>query len=145
MDDVERAMVEEFDRQYRLGVAPARRRVEEAVLGSGYGATSYTTLRQAAELAERLELGPGVSLLDLGAGSGWPGLHLAAVTGCRVVLADRPGRAFALRSSERSRMGRRISANSCDPLVTRCPSAAESSTPSPTPMSSVDWSRSSPC
>ena len=90
MDDAERAMVEEFDRQHRLGVAPAMRLVEQAVLGSDYGATSYTTFRQAAQLAERLQLGPGKSLLDLGAGSGWPGLHLAGVTGCRVVLADIP-------------------------------------------------------
>ena len=90
MDDAERAMVEEFDRQYRSGEAPARRQVERAVLGADYGATSYTTVRQAAELAERLQLGSGMSLLDLGAGSGWPGLHLANVTGCQVVLADRP-------------------------------------------------------
>ena len=90
MDDAERATVEEFDRQYRLGEAPARRQVERAVLGSAYGATSYTTVSQAAELAERLELAPGVSLLDLGAGCGWPGLHLATISGCRVVLADQP-------------------------------------------------------
>ncbi len=90
MDDAERTTIEEFDRRYRLGEAPARRRVEQTVLGSDYGATSYTTIDQAAELAERLRLGPGVSLLDLGAGSGWPGLHLATVTGCRVILTDRP-------------------------------------------------------
>ena len=90
MDEDQRITVEDFDRQYRLGVAPARRRVELSVLGSDYGATSYTTLGQAAELAERLQLGPGALLLDLGTGSGWPGLYLAAVTGCRVVLADRP-------------------------------------------------------
>ncbi len=91
MDDAERASVEVFDRRYRLGEALARRRVEQAVLGSDYGATSYTTLGQADDLARRMQLGPGVSLLDLGAGSGWPGLHLAAATGCRVVLVDRPG------------------------------------------------------
>ena len=90
MDDAERATVEEFDRLYRLGEVPARRRVERAVLGSDYGATSYTTLRQAADLARRVQLGPGVSLLDLGAGSGWPGLYLATLSGCRVVLVDRP-------------------------------------------------------
>lgn len=90
MDDAERTTVEELDRQSRLGEAPAKRRVEQVVLGSDYGATSYTTIRQAADLAERLQLGPGVLLLDLGAGSGWPGLYLAARTGCRVVLADRP-------------------------------------------------------
>ena len=91
MDDAERAAVEKFNLRYRLGEAPAKRRVEQAVLGSDYGATSYTTVSQAAELARRVQLGPGVLLLDLGAGSGWPGLHLAKVTGCRVVLADRPG------------------------------------------------------
>lgn len=90
MDDAERNAIEEFDRRYRLGEAPARRRVEQTVLGSDYGATSYTTIGQAAELAERVHLGPDISLLDLGAGSGWPGLYLATVTGCRVVLADRP-------------------------------------------------------
>ena len=91
MNDAERATVEEFDRRNRLGEAPARRQVEQAVLGSDYGATSYTTVQQVAELAERVQLGPGVSLLDLGAGTGWPGLHLATVTGCRVLLTDRPG------------------------------------------------------
>jgi ubiquinone/menaquinone biosynthesis C-methylase UbiE len=73
-----------------LGRTPAIRRIEQDVLGSDYGATSYTTVHQAEELARQLQLGPAVSLLDLGAGSGWPGLHLAAVTGCRVVLTDRP-------------------------------------------------------
>lgn len=90
MDEAERAMIEEFDRQYRLTQAPARLQVELAVLGSDYGAASNTTLRQAAELIDHLRLGPEVSLLDLGAGSGWPGLYLASLTGCRVVLADQP-------------------------------------------------------
>ena len=90
MDEAEQAMVEEFGRSYLLGEEPAMRRVEQAVLGSDYGATSYTTLDQAADLAERVRLGPGVLLLDLGAGSGWPGLHLAGATGCRVVLTDQP-------------------------------------------------------
>ncbi len=48
MDDAERAAVEKFNLRYRLGEAPARRRVEQAVLGSDYGATSYTTISQAA-------------------------------------------------------------------------------------------------
>ena len=90
MDDAERTAVEQFDRQHRLGVASAQRRVEQVVLGSDYGATSYTTLRQANELGERLQLRSGVLLLDLGTGSGWPGIHLAKVTGCRVVLSDQP-------------------------------------------------------
>ena len=86
----EGAATDHFDRRYRLGAAPARRLVEQAVLGSDYGATSYTTIDDAADLGRRLQLGPGVSLLDVGAGCGFPGLHLAETTGCRVVLADRP-------------------------------------------------------
>jgi SAM-dependent methyltransferase len=37
-----------------------------------------------------LELRPGAKLLDVGAGSGWPGLYLAQLTGCDVVMVDLP-------------------------------------------------------
>ena len=37
-----------------------------------------------------LGLEPGVRLLDLGAGRGWPGLYLAVRSGCDVVLSDVP-------------------------------------------------------
>jgi cyclopropane fatty-acyl-phospholipid synthase-like methyltransferase len=37
-----------------------------------------------------LGLQPGVRLLDLGAGSGWPGLYMAETSGCDVVLVDLP-------------------------------------------------------
>jgi SAM-dependent methyltransferase len=37
-----------------------------------------------------LELGPDAKLLDVGAGSGWPGIYLAHRTGCDVVLVDLP-------------------------------------------------------
>ena len=47
-------------------------------------------MRQADQLAAALRLGPGVRLLDLGAGRGWPGLYLAVRTGCQVVLTDVP-------------------------------------------------------
>jgi hypothetical protein len=45
---------------------------------------------QADTLASGLGLSAGDRLLDLGTGRGWPGLYLAARTGCRVVLADLP-------------------------------------------------------
>jgi cyclopropane fatty-acyl-phospholipid synthase-like methyltransferase len=61
-----------------------------AVIGGDWGANGYTTVAQADLLARELGLRPGVRLLDLGAGRGWPGLHLAATTGCQVVLADVP-------------------------------------------------------
>lgn len=66
------------------------RDLERSVLGCDYGGTSWTTRREADRIAELLELRPGVRLLDVGAGAGWPGLHLAHVTGCDVVLADLP-------------------------------------------------------
>src|ERR1700694_1512386 len=66
------------------------RDLERCVLGCDYGGTSWTTRREAGRIAELLGLRPGVRLLDVGAGAGWPGLYLAQVSGCDVVLADLP-------------------------------------------------------
>ena len=63
-------------------------RAEQEVLGGDYGAASYTTMEQADHLADCLELGPGKLVLDVGSGAGWPGIYLAASTGCSVVLTD---------------------------------------------------------
>ena len=90
MDEAERTARAEFDREYRTTRDPIRQRIERSVLGSDYGANGYTTIDQADQLAAELRLGPGMTLLDLGAGSGWPGLYLAAATGCGVVLTDQP-------------------------------------------------------
>jgi methylase of polypeptide subunit release factors len=64
--------------------------IEQAVIGGDWGANGYTTMRQADHLGAALRLGPGVRLLDLGAGRGWPGLYLAVRTDCQVVLTDVP-------------------------------------------------------
>jgi cyclopropane fatty-acyl-phospholipid synthase-like methyltransferase len=64
--------------------------IEEAVLGVNYGANGYTTLRQADLLGEFLGLDEGQLLLDVGTGCGWPGIYLAASTGCHAVLSDVP-------------------------------------------------------
>ena len=69
---------------------PVMRRIERAMMGSDYGATSYTTREQADRLADLLNLEPGKLLLDFGSGAGWPGIHLARSTGCDVVLTDLP-------------------------------------------------------
>jgi ubiquinone/menaquinone biosynthesis C-methylase UbiE len=79
-----------FARDYELGRSAAMRDLERSVLGCDYGGTSWTTRREAGRIAELLGLRPGVRLLDVGAGAGWPGLYLAQVTGCDVVLADLP-------------------------------------------------------
>jgi cyclopropane fatty-acyl-phospholipid synthase-like methyltransferase len=80
----------DFNERYRIVGEPAIRRAELRVIGSDYGATSYTTRAQADRLARLLELAPGKVLLDIGSGAGWPGIYLARSTGCRIVLTDLP-------------------------------------------------------
>jgi ubiquinone/menaquinone biosynthesis C-methylase UbiE len=78
----------DFDAYYRMAEAPVMRRIERAVTGSDYGASSYTTRSQADRLAACLDLAPGKRLLDFGSGAGWPGIALARSTGCDVILTD---------------------------------------------------------
>jgi cyclopropane fatty-acyl-phospholipid synthase-like methyltransferase len=86
----EAAIVERFTDRYRGCCAEPVLDMELEVLGTDYGSTGYTTREQADELATRLHLAPGQWLADIGAGAGWPGLYLAATTGCRVVATDLP-------------------------------------------------------
>ena len=90
MTNTEHETRERFAGRYRVAPAEVFRRIELAVIGGDWGANGYTTMAQADTLARELGLRPGVRLLDLGAGRGWPGLYLAAGTGCQVVLADVP-------------------------------------------------------
>jgi len=62
--------------------------IERSVCGCDYGGNSWTTKVEAERVAARLALRPGVRLLDLGAGSGWPGLYMSKASGCGVVLVD---------------------------------------------------------
>jgi cyclopropane fatty-acyl-phospholipid synthase-like methyltransferase len=64
--------------------------VERRVCGCDYGATSWTTREQAEQLAAFLALRPGVRLLDVGAGAGWPSVYHAQNTGCDITLTDLP-------------------------------------------------------
>ncbi len=74
-------------REERVDVVQA---IERRVIGADWGANGYTTIAQADRVAEHLHLSPGDMLLDVGAGRGWPGLYLAAMTGCAVMLTDLP-------------------------------------------------------
>ena len=80
----------DFAGDYELSKLPTMRALERRVLGCDYGGTSWTTREQVDHLAESLELGPGTHLLDVGAGSGWPGLFLSTLTGSEVTLVDLP-------------------------------------------------------
>ena len=81
---------EVFADRYAIERGEVNRRIERVVIGGDWGANGYTTMAQAGELAELVGARSGVRLLDVGAGRGWPGLYLAATTGCSVVLSDLP-------------------------------------------------------
>jgi cyclopropane fatty-acyl-phospholipid synthase-like methyltransferase len=80
--------IEEFNRRYQmLGQAPFIA-AERRATGCDYGASSYTTVDEADDLADRLDLGPGMRLLEVGAGAGWPGVYMAASRGCDLIVTD---------------------------------------------------------
>lgn len=83
-------MFDRLARFYRHALQPAMIEIERAACGCDYGGTSWTTRSEAARVAELLKLGPRQRFLDIGAGSGWPGLYLAHLTGCDVTLIDIP-------------------------------------------------------
>jgi 2-polyprenyl-3-methyl-5-hydroxy-6-metoxy-1,4-benzoquinol methylase len=79
-----------FQERYRNTPSSLACQIELRVIGGDWGANGFTTVTQADTLADKLGLSAGERLLDLGSGRGWPGLYLAARTGCRVVLTDLP-------------------------------------------------------
>ena len=66
------------------------RAIERSVCGCDYGGTSWTTREQCEQISALLELRPGMRLLDVGAGSGWPALYMTGSSGCDIVLVDLP-------------------------------------------------------
>jgi len=79
-----------FSQRYGEERGDVVRAIERDVIGGDWGANGYTTIAQADQIADILQLGPGSMILDIGAGRGWPGLYLAATTGCAVVMTDVP-------------------------------------------------------
>ncbi len=84
-----------FRERYGRPASDATRELERIVIGGDFGANGYTTVEQAGLLAQRLDLRAGNRLLDVGSGRGWPGLYLAKITGCSVVLIDIPEEGLA--------------------------------------------------
>ena len=64
--------------------------MKHRLCGCDYKTKGYTTRDEAHRMAMLLGLQPGSRLLDVGAGSGWPGLYFAKETGCDAVLVDLP-------------------------------------------------------
>ena len=86
----EQAQRERFEAAYLKSQTPVMLRIERSVCGCDFGGSSWTTEAEARQIARRLDLRPGLRLLDLGAGAGWPGLYLSEIAGCDLVLADLP-------------------------------------------------------
>jgi len=105
----EQRTIERFRPRYSRSGTRAERAVERAAIGSNVGANGYTTVVQADELARRLRLQPGMRLLDVGCGRGYPSLYLAGITGCEVVGSDLPVASLrqAVRRAKRERLARR--------------------------------------
>jgi cyclopropane fatty-acyl-phospholipid synthase-like methyltransferase len=106
---------ERFSERYRVASNEVTRQIERAVIGADWGANGYTTVEQADRLASEVGLGPSSLVLDLGSGRGWPGLYLAATTGCRVVMSDVPQEAlrFAVTRAGAEKLDRRAPAVRC--------------------------------
>ena len=83
LDDIAR-----FSARYEVSGSDAFLAAEMDALGSDYQANGYTTMAQAMALGRVLDLEPGQRLVDVGAGCGWPGLHLAKTFGCHVISVD---------------------------------------------------------
>lgn len=79
-----------FEHKYSERISRAACRLEEMALGHAVGLHGYTTLAQAQELTDTLALQPHELLLDMGAGRGWPGIHIARASGCHLVALDIP-------------------------------------------------------
>ena len=86
----ERDAAATFGERYGRPASDATRELERRVIGQDFGANGYTTSSQADLIARTLDLRKGHRLLDVGSGRGWPGLYLAKVSGCEVVMTDIP-------------------------------------------------------
>jgi protein-L-isoaspartate O-methyltransferase len=118
----------QFLEGYARRLSLAELAVEREVHGINAGITSYTTPAQAGMLADALALAPGVRVLDVGAGSGWPGVYLAKKTGCACVLTDVPAAAIRIAAARAAKQE----------VLARCSSAVASGTHLPFRAKSFD-------
>lgn len=88
--EAELTTIKEFEASYRNITSSVMQSIERSVCGCNYGGTSWTTREEAESIGRALALTPGKTLLEVGAGAGWPSLYLATLTGCSAVLLDLP-------------------------------------------------------
>ena len=90
LSPAEIAKRDRFAQTYARSQCPAILSVERSVCGCDYGGNSWTNRDEANRMTALLGLRPGIRLLDVGAGAGWPGLYMAKETGCEAMLVDLP-------------------------------------------------------
>lgn len=86
----ELALKERFEEAYARSDHSVMQAIERVVCGCDFGGNSWTHQKQADEQIRLLGLDEGTELIDLGAGTGWPGLYMAKQTGCKATLVDLP-------------------------------------------------------
>ncbi len=101
----EQAHTAHLDRQYRDRQSEVFLEIEREILGCDYGATSWTDREEAERVADLLHLGSRMRALELGAGSGWPGLYLARRFGSEAMLIDLPRDGLRIASTRAARDG----------------------------------------
>ena len=99
-----------FDNFYQLSTSTVFQKIEKHTCGCCYGGNSWTTKKQAEYILKVLELSTQSSLLDLGAGAGWPGLYLSSMSGCSLTLVDLPetGLKIAIKRSIRDKISEKV-------------------------------------
>ncbi len=98
-------ILKRFTDRYSLGASSALTAVEKEAIGAVVGANGYTTVAQAEQLLEVLDLNPSTWLLDIGAGRGWPGLYLSERSECCAVVTDIPRPAIAAAHARAEELG----------------------------------------
>jgi ubiquinone/menaquinone biosynthesis C-methylase UbiE len=88
--ETEAEVIERFRTWYGMSDRGVLADIERAVVDADYGANGYTTRAQVDAMVSRLDVRSSDVVLDLGTGSGWPGLYVARQTGCSVVATDVP-------------------------------------------------------
>ena len=106
----ELGQIAKFENFYRLSQHEVLKQIESHTCGCCYGGNSWTTKKQADVMAQKLELSPRSSLIDIGAGAGWPGLYLSSMSGCSLALVDLPetGLKLAADRSIQDRISERV-------------------------------------
>ena len=110
-----------FETQHEQHTHPLMRELEKDVLGCDFGGTSWTTKSQADKIPKALALDSATQMLEIGAGTGWPGIYMAKLSGCDVTLLDIP--ASALRHANQRALD--------EQLESQCRSVAASGTALP--------------